>query len=76
MKTAFVQTDGAASDTEPVLWTVAEAAAATRLSGSLLYQMARRGELPGIALRVGRAVRFHRVRLLAWLDTLADDHAA
>lgn len=76
MDTALMATDGGPYDMEPVLWTVAEAAAATRLSGSLLYQMARRGELPGIALRVGRAVRFHRVRLLAWLDSLADGQVA
>lgn len=55
-----------------VLLTVQEAARELNLSRSQLYGMTRRGELPGCVVRVGRAVRLHRERLLRWLEAQAD----
>jgi excisionase family DNA binding protein len=54
---------------ERLLVTVAEAAERLSLSASLLYQMARRDELPaGCVTRVGRAVRLNWPRIRQWAE--------
>lgn len=62
---------------ERLLLTVAEVAERLSLSASLLYQMARRDELPaGCVTRIGRAVRLNWPRMQQWAEaggTAADD---
>ena len=58
-----------AQDGERLLVTVGEAAERLSLSESLLYRMARAGELPaGCVARVGRAVRLNWPRLREWAE--------
>ncbi len=47
------------------LMTVSEVADYLRLNPQTVYRKAKAGELP--ALRIGRAIRFHRAELEQWL---------
>jgi excisionase family DNA binding protein len=51
---------------EELLYTVKEAAAALRLSTSMVYELVGRGEIP--STRVGRAIRVPKAGLLQWID--------
>jgi excisionase family DNA binding protein len=52
---------------EPELLSIEEAAAVLRIGRSRAYAMAASGTLPGL-VRIGRSLRVHRRRLLAWID--------
>jgi len=54
---------------ESILLRPREAAEMLGLSLSEVYQLARREELP--VVRIGRAVRLHRARLIEWCDARA-----
>lgn len=55
------------SDDAPEVYTVPEFAALLRLKPKSVYAMIEEGrELPGLR-RIGRAIRFHRATVLAWL---------
>lgn len=50
----------------PILMTVTEVADLLRVSTKAVYDMVRRGQLPG-ARKVGGSWRFHRDKLLDWI---------
>jgi excisionase family DNA binding protein len=52
---------------EPQLLRIAEAAALMNVSRSTAYEMAQRGQLPGV-LKFGRALRVSRRALEQWID--------
>ena len=67
-----VTVDGSASPPvrdvvdEPTVLTVDEVARVLRVDRKTIYELIRRGELPGVR-RLGRSVRIHRPTVLAWL---------
>ena len=56
-----------ASPAAPEYLKVEEAAQLMRISRAKAYEMAQDGSLPGV-VRIGRAVRVSRRRLIAWLE--------
>lgn len=56
-----------AQQVEPELLSIEEAAAVLRIGRSRAYAMAASGTLPGL-VRIGRSLRVHRRRLLAWIE--------
>jgi excisionase family DNA binding protein len=52
--------------TTDVVLTVPELAALLKMHPQSIYAMAAEGKIPGVR-RIGRAVRFHRPTVLAWL---------
>jgi excisionase family DNA binding protein len=52
---------------EPTVLTVDELARLLRVDRKTIYELVRRGELPGVR-RLGRSVRIHRATVLAWLS--------
>lgn len=52
---------------EPQLLKIEEAATALNIGRSKAYELARRGELPGV-VRVGSSLRVSRARLVEWID--------
>lgn len=50
--------------------TVSEVAEYLRVNPQTVYRKAKAGELP--AVRIGRAIRFRRVELDAWLKSMVD----
>jgi excisionase family DNA binding protein len=50
----------------PALLTAPQAAAYLSISERLLWSLTQRGELP--AVKIGRAVRYHRPDLEAWIE--------
>ena len=59
--------------TEPLVYTVEEAAKFCRVGRSAMYAAVRRGEIPGV-IRVGRVIRISRHQLEAMLG-LQDDES-
>ncbi len=51
--------------------TVSEVAEYLRVNPQTVYRKAKAGELP--AVRIGRAIRFRRTELEAWLKTLSSN---
>jgi excisionase family DNA binding protein len=58
-----------ASDEQPLLISVEQAARLLGLSRGKAYELAARGDLP--VVRFGKSVRVHRDRLAAWVDAQA-----
>jgi excisionase family DNA binding protein len=61
------------ADPELATLTIPECARQLQVSSSLLYRLAKRGELPG-AIFLGSAVRVHRTSFLRWLETRGRQH--
>jgi len=61
--------------TEKVLLRIEEAAIMLSLGRAKAYQMAQRGELPGV-VRIGRSVRISAAALRSWIDGQLTDSAA
>ena len=51
------------------LWTVAETASALRISTTLVYRLAERGELPSI--KISNRLRFDPEAVRGWLESKA-----
>ncbi|MNS40854.1 Helix-turn-helix domain protein [compost metagenome] len=49
------------------LWRIPKVAQILDVPHDTIYNMARRGELPGV-VRIGRMIRVDSAKLLAWLD--------
>lgn len=60
---------------EKLLIRVPEAARRMGIGKSMAWEMARRGELPGV-VRMGRSVRVSVKRLQEWIDERTADPAA
>jgi excisionase family DNA binding protein len=59
---------------EPELLHLEEAARVLRIGRSRAYEMAARGELPGL-IRIGRSLRVSRRSLIRWIDEQTDGSA-
>ncbi len=57
---------GAAENDIPTVLTVEEVAELLRVDRKTVYELIRRGELPGVR-RIGRTIRVHRETVLRWL---------
>ena len=60
-----------ATEVEPRLMRMEEAARLLSIGRTRAYQMAATGALPGV-VRLGRSVRVSRPRLLEWIDAQVD----
>lgn len=61
------------ADPDLATLTIPQCARLMQVSDSLLYRLAKDGELPGV-VRFGSAVRVHRNSFLRWLDGRGNGH--